>query len=214
MPGAPNKPPELAATSPAAAGPEEARRRQVLRRLGPARAVLRLEVFRGAPHPDLVKPVERAESLFVASDFLNADLALDQFAVRLAEPRWPTLPEPFRRLRVEIARPQPPHWDPDHALSAAEKDTKKARGFAELQLLVATACVERGPSLGADLASFGPALDGARRLLESEGATDAFWAPIDELWSAVRDRIALPASAATRPVPAAPLPPGIQPDPS
>ncbi|MGA8536079.1 MAG: hypothetical protein WB789_01645, partial [Thermoplasmata archaeon] len=88
--------------------------RRALRRLAPSRVALRLDQWKGAPSPDLLTPFEKAEAAYTAGDYTAALQALDQLSIRFAEPRWPTLPEPFRRLRVPIPAPMPPHWDPEH----------------------------------------------------------------------------------------------------
>ena len=213
MPGAPNKPPDVA-EAPATGPPPgtEARARAVLRRLAPARVTLRLDCWKSGPPPDLSKLVDKAEALYRAADFLNADLALDQFAVRLAEPRWPTIPEPFRRLKVEIPRPQPPQWDPDHALPAPEREAKKARQFAENQLRLAEGSLERATALGVDVGDLRPLVAEAKSRLDTEGATETFWEPVDRLWSAVRERVPSAAPATPVPAPSAKLPPGIAPE--
>ncbi len=218
MPGAPNKPPDVAPepaappASPPAGADSVARARRVLRRLGPARVVLHLECWKGTPHADLMKPVTTAESLYRSGDFLNAELSLDQFAVRLAEPRWPTLPEPFRRLRVEIPAPQPPSWDPDAKLSPPEREAKKLRRFAENQLEIARASIERGGSMGLATEDLSPLVASARDALGADGPTDRFWEPIDRIWEAVEERVPLPSPTGPRPAPAAKLPPGIEPE--
>lgn len=210
MPGAPNKPPDVDAPA-AVPTPDTDRARVALRRLAPGRIVLRLPIWRGAPNVDLVKPLERAASTMAAGEFPDAEKALDQFAVRLAEPRWPTIPEPWIRMRVAIPAPQPPHWDPDSKLAPADRDAKKARQFAETQLLLAKAAVDVAPSLQLDLADMQPCVVEAQALFAQEGASPGFWSPIDRLWEAVRDRVPLPTPVA-RTAPPAKLPPGIEPE--
>jgi len=209
MPGAPNKPPPIEAPAPPAASD---RLPHALRRLAPARLVLRLPIWRGAPNVDLVKPLERAATTLAAADYLEAEKALDQFSVRLAEPRWPTIPEPWARLRVAIPAPEPPHWNPDFKLTPADREAKKARQWAETQLLLARAAVEIAPSLSVDLTDVQPGVGDAQAVYDREGATPGFWEPIDRFWSAVRDRVALPSPATARAAPPAKLPPGIAPE--
>src|SRR5208282_5581548 len=120
MPGAPNRPPEKAPEAPTAPPFHETPGQKALRRLVPTRVALLLDTWKGAPSPELVGPFQKAEAAFAQVDF--------------AEPRWTTLPEPFRLLRVAIFAPMPPSWDPDHALPASEKDAKKARKTADEQL--------------------------------------------------------------------------------
>jgi hypothetical protein len=211
MPGAPNKPPEIEAP-PAPALPSGGDKRQhAIRRLAPARLVLRLPIWRGAPNADLVKPLERVAATLAAGEYPDAEKALDQFCVRLAEPRWPTIPEPWIRMRVPIPAPQPPHWDPDFRLSPPDREAKKNREWAQTQLLLAQGALEIAPSLSVDLTDVQPSVADARAVFDREGVTDAFWAPIDRLWEAVESRVPLPAPAA-RSAPPAKLPPGIEPE--
>jgi len=137
MPGRPNKPPDIEPPPPSLAPIPEPPDKKALRRLVPTHVALLLETWKGAPSPDLTGPFGKAETAFASGDFAAALSSLDLLSVRFAEPRWPTLPEPFRLLRVPIPTPVPPHWDPDHALAAAEKDAKKARKSAEDQLALA-----------------------------------------------------------------------------
>ena len=212
MPGAPNKPPELDAP-PAPGASEGADKVQVaLRRLAPGRLVLRLPIWRGAPNVDLIKPLERAAAMIAAGQFPDAEKALDQFSVRLAEPRWPTIPEPWNRLRVSIPAPEPPHWNPDSRLPPADREAKKARVWAETQLLLAKATLELAPSIGVDLADVGATYSEAQDAFDREGVSGALWPPLDRLWTAVRDRVPLPAPAPSRVGPPAKLPPGIAPE--
>ncbi|MCL5983285.1 MAG: hypothetical protein M1606_01300, partial [Candidatus Thermoplasmatota archaeon] len=104
MPGAPNRPPEMAAPSPPPT--VDAPERRVLRRLAPSRIALSLDVWRGAPSRELTEPLEKAEAAYGAREWREAESQLDRLAIRFHEPRWPTLPPPFRELRVPI--PPPP----------------------------------------------------------------------------------------------------------
>jgi hypothetical protein len=207
MPGAPNRPPD---TTPAASPPPpvaEPADRKVLRRLAPSRIALLLDQWKGAPNADLTTPFEKAEAAFAAGDYPNATNALDLLSVRFAEPRWTTLPEPFRFLRVQIPAPMPPHWDPDHALAPAEKEAKRARKFADEQLALAAGCVAWAAAHQIETADLAPRLEEARTILGTEGASAGFYERIDEIWDAVRARAPLPKSATARPAPAAAPPP-------
>ena len=211
MPGAPNKPPDVDAPPPTPTlGGDKVQ--IALRRLAPGRIVLKLPIWRGAPNVDLVKPLERAATTLAAGEFPDTEKALDQFAVRLAEPRWPTIPEPWNRMRVSIPAPQPPHWDPDAKLLPADREAKKARHWAETQLLLAKAAVELAPSLSIDLTDMQASVVEAQTIFDREGASAGFWTPLDRLWETVRDRVPLPAPGAARTAPPAKLPPGIAPE--
>ena len=188
MPGAPNRPPEtgpVPATPTLFADPPE---RKVLRRLAASRIALLLDPWKGAPSPDLTTPLEKAETAFASGDFSTASGALDMLSVRLAEPRWPTLPEPFRRLRVSIPTPMPPHWDPDHALQPPEREAKRARSAADDQLALAAASVGWLGAHQIEVADLAPRLDEARTILGTEGPGAAFYERIDAVWEAVRAR--------------------------
>lgn len=212
MPGAPNKPPDLEAAPAPVAVPPDDKRRHALRRLAPDRIVLHLPIWRGTPHADLVKPLERAAATVAAGEFPDAEKALDQFSVRLAEPRWPSLPEPWVRLRVAIPAPQPPHWDPDFPLPPAEREAKRDRAWAGTQLLLAQGALELAPALHADLSDVQAGVAEAKAILERDGVSAEFWAPLDRLWEAVQNRVALPSAAAGRVAPPAKLPPDIEPE--
>ena len=212
MPGAPNKPPPIEGPPAPVAPPPGDRMQHAVRRLAPDRLVLRLPIWRGAPSVDLVKPLERVAVTLAAGEFPDAEKALDQFSVRLAEPRWPTIPEPWVRLRVTILAPMPPHWDPDFKLAAPEREAKRNREWAETQLLLAKAALELAPSLEVDLGDVQSSVADAQAVFAREGATAEFWAPIDRLWDAVQRRVPLPSPAPSRLTPAAKLPPGIAPE--
>ncbi|MCI4365859.1 MAG: hypothetical protein L3K10_07380 [Thermoplasmata archaeon] len=200
MPGAPNRPPpkdpEIPSTPPIPVTPE----RQVLRRLAPSRVALRLDLWKGSPNPDLITPFDRAETAYEAGDYATTLQALDQLSVRLHEPRWPTIPEPFRRLRVPIPAPMPPHWDPEHGLAADEKEARRARRNADDQLALARECVAWATAHGTDLSSLAPRVEEAATLLATEGAGVAFYERIDAVWLAVREQVTRPTS---RPAPRA-----------
>jgi hypothetical protein len=160
---------------------------------------LQLDQFRSGPPKEFVEPLAKAEELYGSGDLVGADAALDRLSVRLAEPRWPTLPMPFRTLRVDIPAPQPPHYDPEFTLPPAEKEARRARRFAETQLALARASVEwaRGHQLPAD--------DLAQRVAEAEaalsgsGTSGAFWPAVDSVWAGLRERVPMPALPAARP---------------
>ncbi|MGB7123762.1 MAG: hypothetical protein WBE40_02775, partial [Thermoplasmata archaeon] len=196
MPGAPNRPPETAPAPPPPAPATDPPDRKVLRRLAPARIALLLDQWKGAPSAELTTPFEKAESAYAAADYPNALSALDLLSVRFAEPRWTTLPEPFRSLRVAIPAPMPPHWDPDHALPAADKDAKRARKFADEQLALAAASVAWAGTHGVEVADLAPRVEEARTILSTEGAGAGFYERIDAVWEAIRARAPLPKSSA------------------
>jgi hypothetical protein len=203
MPGAPNRPPPKDPEAPAAPVVPETPERQALRRLAPSRVALRLDQWKGAPNVDLLTPFEKAEAAYTAGEYGTALQALDQLSIRFHEPRWPTLPEPFVRLRVPIPPPMPPHWDPEHGMAVPEKELRRARRFAEDQIALARASVGWGAAHGTDLSAFGPRIEEAGAILAAEGPVAAFYDRIDALWSAVREHVAKPASRAAPPVPAA-----------
>jgi hypothetical protein len=203
MPGAPNRPPESTPSPPPPPVLVEPPDRKVLRRLAPSRVALLLDAWKGAPSADLITPFDRAEAAFASADFPGALNALDLLSVRFAEPRWPTLPEPFRRLRVPIPAPVPPHWDPDHALAPAEREAKRARREADDQLALATGALAWASGHGVDLADVAPALEEARATLASEGVSAAFYERVDRVWDAVRARAPRPRAPAGRSSPAA-----------
>lgn len=200
MPGAPNRPP----TSGAPEGPAPAlgdAARRVLRRLGPDRVALSLDLWKGAPSKELVEPLRRAEGAFDAGDLVNAQGDLDQLAVRFAEPRWPTLPEPFKQLRQSIPAPMPPSWDPDFSLQPPEKEARKLRREAELQRNLAEATVLWARAHGIEIPDGTGRVDRLKALLGPEAPTDAFWSEVDALWTDVRTLVPLPKSPAARPPP-------------
>jgi hypothetical protein len=199
MPGAPNRPPEV---SPApAAPPVDQLERRVLRRLAPSRLALKLDVWKGAPSKDLLEPLAKAEALYAAGDHRGADSALDQLSVRLAEPRWPTIPEPFRQLRVKIPAPMPPHYDPEHALPAAEKELRQAKRGAETQLALAQGSVAWAKGHGVETADLEEPLRAAAAGLSGPTPADGFWTSIDLVWTTLRSRVPspVPAPAAAAP---------------
>ena len=203
MPGAPNRPPPKDPEVQVAPTVPETPERQALRRLAPCRIALRLDQWKNAPSPDLVAPYDRAETAYAAGDYAGALQALDQLSVRFHEPRWPTLPEPFRRLRVPIPPPMPPHWDPEHGMAVPEKEARRARRSAEDQLALARATVAWAGTHGTDLSALAPGVERSAAVLESEGVVAGFYDGIDAVWLAVREHVAKPAApAATRAPPA------------
>lgn len=203
MPGAPNRPPE---NSPAPPPPEvvpEPPDRKVLRRLAPSRVALLLDIWKGAPSAELLGPFDKAEAAFSAGDFALALNSVDLLSVRFAEPRWPSLPEPFRSLRVPIPAPMPPHWDPDHALAPAEREAKRARRAADEQLALAAGTIAWASAHGVPVDDVAPAVEEARAILATEGVGAGFYERIDRVWAAVRERAPRPKLAAARPAPTA-----------
>lgn len=203
MPGAPNRPPEAAAAPvppPVVAEPPAVK---LLRRLVPSHVALLQEIWKGGVPPEVLAPYERAETAYRAGEFASATTALDQLSIRFTEPRWPTLPEPYRRLRVAIPAPVPPSWDPDHGLPAPEKEARAARRRADDQLALADGCVRwatahlpGGPALGGEL-------EAARAALAGAGDLVAFYRAIDGLWNALDPALAAPNRAAKAPAVAA-----------
>ncbi|MGI0131572.1 MAG: hypothetical protein ACREDK_00510 [Thermoplasmata archaeon] len=201
MPGAPNRPPETPA--PIAPPPPEGldgAARKALRRLVPSRTALLLDLWKSSVPADIYTPFARAEAAFLSKEYAAAENHLDQLAVRFAEPRWPTLPVPFRDLRVAIVAPMPPHWDPDHALAPPEKEAKRQRQYADTQLKLATATLEWMGAHAIAVDDLSGALAEASATLGRDGASDAFWLTLDGLWSSAYARLPAPTAAGTRPV--------------
>ncbi|MCI4346247.1 MAG: hypothetical protein L3K07_05790 [Thermoplasmata archaeon] len=192
MPGAPNKPPETAA----AAAPVVADSTAVLvRRLVPSRIALRLDTWRRPLSAELLTPYANAEAALARGELEIASGYLDQLAIRFAEPRWPTLPEPFLVLRVKVIRPQPPHWDPDHALSPEEKESRKVRREGEAQLKLARGALEAEGRKGTKIDDLAADLAAAEAALAA-GPAGAFWSPLDRLWATLRERVPIPNAGA------------------
>jgi hypothetical protein len=202
MPGAPNRPPEAAPPPPPPVIVDP--RRKVLRRLAPSRVALTLDLWKGAPSPDLLEPLARAEEAYTAAEWPNADKALDQLSVRFAEPRWPTMPTPFRDLRVAIPAPMPPQWNPEHTLEPEEKERRRLRRFADLQIALAKACVELYVKRGVPSDDLATRATEAERVLGTSGADEAFWTEVDAIWDAVRERTPMPTRGGPKPVAPAP----------
>jgi hypothetical protein len=203
MPGPPNRPPEKAPEVPAPPVVPESAQQHALRRLAPSRVALRLDVWKGSPSPELTGPFEKAELAYTSGDYAASSTALDLLSVRLTEPRWPTLPEPFRRLRVPIPAPMPPHWDPEHALSPPEREARRARRGADDQLALASGSLSWAAAHGVATEDLAPKLEEAKTLLEIEGVSAAFYERIDAIWSALHDRVPPPKATAARPAAAA-----------
>lgn len=199
MPGAPNRPPEKSPEAPSAPPVPASPAALALRRLAPSRVALLLDIWKGSPSPELLVPLERADTAYAAGDFENATSALDLLSVRFTEPRWPTLPEPFRRLRVPIPAPTPPHWDPEHGLSPAERESHRARRTADDQLALAEASAAWAGAHGIDASDLVGPLGEAKTILSTEGASAAFYERIDGVWKTLRERAPFPRSAPPRP---------------
>lgn len=198
MPGAPNRmPPPEAAPAP----PAEEAARGALRRLAPSHVAVHLDLWKGAPPADILTPLTRAETAFAASDWNAAASALDQLSVRFAEPRWPTMPVPFRDLRVAIPAPVPPQWNPDHALDPAARQDKQQRRFAELQFALADASVGWMAGHGVATDDLAPLVTQAKAALATGGAPPEFWDAIDRIWGAVRARVPMPTAGRAPPPP-------------
>jgi hypothetical protein len=204
MPGAPNSPPKIAdVLPPVAIAPE----RRVFRRLAASRVALNLEMWKGAPSPELIDPLARAEAEYAAGNFIEAEKAIDLLSVRFAEPRWPTMPTPFRDLRVAIPAPMPPQWDPEFALDATEKERRKVHRSAELQLALVQATAAYAAKRGIPADDLAQHATQAAADFASGGASEPFWVQIDAAWTLARERFPAPARPAARPaVPAAPPP--------
>jgi hypothetical protein len=206
MPGAPNRPPETTPEAPPPPVVPEGPQQTALRRLAPSRVALLLDPWKGVPSPDVTGPLEKAENAYRSGDYAGAVSALDLLSVRFAEPRWPTLPEPFRRLRVSIPAPMPPHWNPEHALSPAEKEAHRVRRFADDQLALATACVAWAAQHQVATDDLARPIEEAKTLLTTQGVSVGFYERIDTVWNAVRERVPMPKSGGARaatPTPAA-----------
>jgi len=197
MPGAPNRPPEKEPEAPAAPPLPVSPAQQALRRLAPSRVALLLDLWKGAPNPELLAPFEKAETAYAAGDFAGTTTALEHLSVRFAEPRWPTLPEPFRQLRVPIPAPMPPHWNPEHALSPPEREAARARRTADEQLALAAGTVAWATAHHVDTGDLAREVEEARAILGREGLVPGFYERIDAVWNAVLARFPRPKSSAS-----------------
>ncbi len=196
MPGAPNRPPEKPVEVPVAPPVPETPAQRALRRLAPSRVALLLEIWKGSPSPELTVPYARAEAAFAAGDYEDAVSALDLLSIRFAEPRWPSFPEPFRRLRVAIPTPVPPHWDPEHGLAPGEREARRAHRAAEDQLALADGTLAWAAAHGVEIGEFAPRLAAARTELGTSGVSVAVYEAIDAFWRAVRERLPDPVGRA------------------
>ncbi len=211
MPGAPNRPPDVAEATPSPGPAPESPHDKALRRLAPSRIALRLDLWKGAPPPDLLVPFEKAEATFALGDYAGAANALDLLSVRFAEPRWPTLPEPFRQLRVSIPAPMPPSWDPEHAMDPAERAARRARRAADEQVDLARASVAWAAAARLETGDLAVLLDEAVAVLASDGVSGPFYERIDRIWTALRERVPPPRSA-PGPRPASPATAVVEPE--
>lgn len=207
MPGAPNRPPEAAAAP--APPPTDLPQRRVLRRLAPSRVALSLDQWKGAPSAELVTPLERAEAAYAAGDWREADSRLDALSVRFAEPRWTTLPEPFRQLRVSIPAPQPPQWDPEFTLTPEEKEARRAVRGLETQLALARASIEWAEKKGIEVTDLTAALARATEKQSAGAPPTEGLVDLDAIWEGLRARVPMPKAPAGR----APPPPPREPAP-
>jgi hypothetical protein len=199
MPGRPNKPPDIEPAPPSLVPIPETPQQKALRRLVPTRVALLLDTWKGAPSPELAGPCRKAEEAFAQGDYAAALSSLDLLSIRFAEPRWPTLPEPFRFLRVPIPKPVPPHWDPDHALPPADKDAKRARKTAEEQLGLAKGCLAWATSHGVDATELAPLLEAAAGRLSDPAGLAPFYAEVDAFWTGLHGRLPAPKTGSAPP---------------
>jgi hypothetical protein len=199
MPGAPNRPPEKAPEAPLPPPVPETPQQHALRRLVPSRVALLLEIWKGAPSPELTGPLSKAEAFYAAADYGNASSELDRLAIRFAEPRWPSLPEPFRFLRVTIPAPMPPHWDPEHALTPPEREARRARRVADEQVALATGSLAWAGHHGVDVTALAPLLDDAKASLAAGGLSPAFYERLDAVWTGLHERLPSPKGVGARP---------------
>ena len=195
MPGAPNRPPE---NEPAAPPPPEDPGRRVLRRLVPSIVALRLPIWKGTPSRELVQPLRKAHDAYRARDFGTAEGALDQLAVRFAEPRWPTLPDPFKGLRVAVIAPQPPHWNPDHALTPTEREARQARRKVDWMATLAEAVVDSEARAGTAVDDLRPIIAEAKNALTATGAPAEFYERVHPVWERLLERLPLPTDLPAR----------------
>lgn len=201
MPGAPNRPPEAAHAPPPPATDSQAH--HVLQRLVPSRIALLLDIWRGAPSAELVTPLEDAEAAYAHGDWREAESRLDALAIRFHEPRWPTLPDPFRELRVAIPAPQPPQWDPEFSLSPEEKQARRARRSLESQIALARASLEWAQKKGIDVSDLLEPLASATGQMAAGAPPEEVHRSIDQVWETLHARIPLPKAPGR---PAAPPP--------
>ncbi|HTW55419.1 MAG TPA: hypothetical protein VMG36_03100 [Thermoplasmata archaeon] len=203
MPGAPNRPPERTDEPAPPAPVAEPADRPLRRRLIASHVALLQDGWKGAPSPELIVPFEKAEAALAAGDLPTATTALDQLSIRFAEPRWPTLPAPFRDLRVAIPAPMPPHWDPESKLEPAARDAVRARRAAEGQLLLAEASVAWAGRHGLAADDLAAPLAEAKALLAEGGVPAGYYDRLDRVWTTLAGRLPRPKASTARPAPAA-----------
>jgi len=203
MPGPPNRPPERTEEAPASPSYPDPPEKKALRRLVPTHVALLLDSWKGVPSPELTGPFEKAQAAFAAGDPAAALSSLDVLSVRFTEPRWPTLPLPFRLLRVPIPPPTPPHWDPEHALPPPEREAKKARRAAEVQGSLAEGSLAWASAHGIAADDLAPLLARAQESLAGNGSLPEFYERIDAFWTALRPRLPRPGATAARTGPSA-----------
>jgi hypothetical protein len=201
MPGAPNRPPDPAPSPPVTPALSEPPNKKALRRLAPARVALLLDGWKGTPSPDLTVPFDRAEAAFEAGDYTAALQALDLLSIRFHEPRWPSLPVPFRSLRVAIPQPQPPSWNPEHAMTPAERDALRAGRDADDQVALARASVAWAAAHGVEVGDWAARVEEAGEILHREGLVPGVYERLDPVWEGVRAKVPRPKSAGGRPTP-------------
>jgi hypothetical protein len=208
MPGAPNRPPERAEETPPAPPVPDPPEKKVLRRLVPTHVALLLDSWKGPPSPELTAPFEKAEAALAAGDFPGALGALDQESIRFAEPRWPSLPAPFRLLRVPIPAPMPPSWDPENALPPAEREARKARRTAEEQVQLAEGSLAWASAHGIAVEDLLPKVAAAKASLAEPGVPPELYGNLDPMWTELRSRLPRPKTTAARPTSAPGAGPG------
>ncbi len=202
-PGAPNRPPEAAPPAPPTTPPVvEPADVKLRRRLVPSHVALLLDLWKGAVPPEVAGPYDRAVAALHGGDFAAATQALDQLSIRFAEPRWPSLPEPFHKLRVPIPAPVPPHWDPDHGLAAPEKEARQARRAAADQLALAEASVRWAEAHGVATDGLGASLLSAKGALDAGADLPTFYGPIDTVWRTLEAALPAPKRSAKGAAPA------------
>jgi len=203
VPGAPNRPPERTDEPAPPAPVAEPADRPLRRRLIAGQVALLQESWKGAPSPELIAPFEKAETALAAGDVATATTALDQLSIRFAEPRWPSLPAPFRDLRVAIPAPMPPHWNPEFKLEPAAREAQRARRAAEGQLVLAEASVAWAGTHGIAVDDLAAPLAAAKELLAAGGVPAGYYDRIDLVWTTLAGRLPRPKASAARPAPAA-----------
>ncbi len=107
---------------------------------------------------------------------------------------------------MAIPAPQPPSWNPENALSAAERDALRARRQADDQVLLARGSVAWAAAHGIEVGDWNARVEEAAQVLAAEGLVPAFYERIDPVWAGLRARLPRPTSVASRP-PTTPPPP-------